>query len=69
MNTESTTYVLTLDKIKDVIAFPPSSQIHRTLSSMVDCWYGIAKKEGKTEDEALNETLDKLGKQLLSLGK
>ena len=43
--------------------------MHTSLCGMVDCWYGIAKKNGATDDDAVSVTLDKLGEKMLQLGK
>ena len=52
--------------MKNVIAFPKNSGMHKSLSMMVDCWRGIALSEGKTESEAARYALDMLGETLLS---
>jgi len=59
-------FVLTFDKIKATIAFEKGSTLYLSLIGLVDCWYAIAKQEGKSEGEALKITLDKLGKKMLS---
>jgi len=67
--TEVKDFVLTMDVIKNTIAFGDNNNLTYTLKALCDCWYGIAKQEGKTEDEALRYTLDKLGEKLLSMSK
>lgn len=59
--TEKTT--LTIGRVKDCIeGYDISSQ---ALRGMCDCWYGIAKKEGKSDEEAARIALDNLGDTLL----
>jgi hypothetical protein len=58
---------LTLQKVKDCIAFQPP--LKHTLENMVEIWYKIAKRDGASEQEAIMVALDKLGKTLLSWNK
>ena len=60
---------LTLDTIKNCIEFDKDSLIYKALISSVNCWYNIALGQGKSEQEALNETFDKLCEKMLSLSK
>ena len=62
-------FVLTMQAIKDTIAFGENEPITQTLRGLCDCWYGIAIKEGKTESEALQYTLDRLSEKMLSMSK
>lgn len=58
---------LTLDIIKDCIEFDKDSVTYKALIGLVDCWYNIALSQGKSEQESLRETLDKLAEKMLSL--
>lgn len=60
---------LTIERVKECIAFPKESGIYVSLSGMCDCWYGIAKNEGKTDEQAATIALDKLGAKMLELSK
>ena len=62
-------FVLTMQVIKDTIAFGENHPITKALHGLCDCWYGIAIQEGKTESEALEYTLDCLGEKMLSISK
>ncbi len=56
---------ITLEGVKSCISFPKTSGIYMSLSGMVDCWYAIAKGEGKTDEQAALDALDKLGKKII----
>lgn len=64
---EKQPYTLSMDKIKECIGSSPDDPIAKTLTSLCDCWYGIAIQEGKSEQEALRYTLDQLGEKMLSM--
>lgn len=55
---------ITLQEIKDIVALPADSQIKKSFNGLIDCWYAIEIKAGKTEEEALLITLDKLREKL-----
>lgn len=60
-------FVLTMQVIKNTIAFGENEPITQTLRNLCDCWYGIAIQQGKTESEALEYTLKCLGETMLSM--
>ncbi|GEM_PF-3037716 len=66
MQQEQQPYELTLDKVKEMIAFDKNSGIYKTLVGLIDCWYATEIQNGKTEEEALLVTLDKLHRAILS---
>lgn len=62
-------YVLTIDKVKSTLAFESFPEIQRNFESLCDCWYQIALKSGKTEEEAALEAMDNLSNKLNEFGK
>ena len=60
---------LTIEDVKNCIAFPKGEWLHTTLCKMVDVWYAIEKKSGRTDEQAALIALDKLGEQLLKFSK
>lgn len=62
-------YKLTLQDVKNVIAFDHSEGIGRSLVGLVDVWYLIAKKEGKSDEQAAEFALKSLANKLKSLTK
>lgn len=61
-------FVLSLEKVKDCIGFQPGSGLHTSLSGMCDCWFGIEKSKGSTDEDAAKVVLDNLGKVILEMG-
>jgi hypothetical protein len=56
---------LTLQSIKDCIAFDKTDLLYTSLSGMCDCWYGIEKQKGLDEKQALSVVLNNLSKEML----
>ena len=59
-------FVLTLDIVKGCIGFDPNSGLYKSLIQLVDIWYLIAKKDGKSEDDSIWYAFDKLSEKMLS---
>lgn len=60
---------MTLESIKDCLAFEKGSGLHRSLSSLCDAWFAIDKKNGASDADAAKVVMDKLGAELLELSK
>ena len=58
---------VTIEQVKSCIAM--SETFLSNLRGLCDCWYKIAIGEGKTEAEAAEIALDKLGKKMLAMSK
>lgn len=58
---------LTIDGVKAMIAFPPESITARSLSGLVDAWYGLARAENCTEKESIDVAFAKLSDKVLWL--
>ncbi len=56
---------LTLEKIKEVIEPIKDEPIADSLIRLCDIWYAVEKKAGKTEQESLEITLDKLADKFM----
>lgn len=61
-------FVLTLEAVKNCIAFPPESPIFKTLNNACDLWYKHSKREGASDEEAAKYALDRLGETMLKMG-
>ena len=53
-------FTLTIEKVKECIAFPPGSPLHTTLCALCDCWFEIEKSKGATDEEAARAAFDGL---------
>lgn len=60
---------LTLDKIKNTVAYDKTSDIYKSFMCFIDCWYKNEISKGKTEQEALDITFKKLGEKIMSFSK
>ena len=58
---------LTLNDVKAMIAFPAESIAARSLSGLVDCWYGLARADNCTEQESVDVAFAKLSDKVLWL--
>ena len=58
---------LTLSDVKAMIALPAESIAARSLSGLVDCWYGLARAENCTEQESVDVAFAKLSDKVLWL--
>jgi len=58
---------LTIARVKACISFT-GSPIQQTLENLCDCWYEIAKGEGKSDEEAAKVAMDNLAEKLLNFG-
>lgn len=61
-------FTLTLQAVKDCIAFPPESPIFKTLNNACDLWYKDSKREGASDEEAAKYALERLGETMLKMG-
>lgn len=66
MNTKST-HLLTLLEIQNTSGFPKGSVADTSYRGMVECKYKLLLQAGRSEQVALNETLDYIGEQMLKL--
>ncbi len=58
---------MTLQDIKDAIAFKGDLKI--TFERLVDCWYQLALKEGKSEEEAIDIAFENLAEEIMGMSK
>ena len=58
---------MSLQDVKNVIAFPHDNGIGRSLVGLVDIWYAIAIRDGETHENAILICLGKLGEKLNEL--
>lgn len=59
---------LTLKEVKACVEFK-DEELQGMVLIFCDIWYAIAKREGKTDHEAAEYTLEKLGSFVLNLAK
>lgn len=64
---ENTKFTLTLEAVKNCIGFEKGSGLHTSLSGMCDCWFGIEKSKGATDEAAARVALDNLGNHMLKM--
>lgn len=57
-------FTLTIEKVKERIAFQPGSSLHSNLCGLCDCRFKIEKLKGATDEEAARSTLDMLVAQM-----
>jgi len=57
-------FTLTIEKVKECIAFPLGSPLHTDLCGLCDCWFKIEKSKGATDEDAARSTLDMLVAQM-----
>lgn len=55
---------MTLQDVKNIVAFDHSQGIGRSLIGLIDAWYGKAKQAGKSEPQAVEYAFDQLAKTL-----
>lgn len=64
---EKEKFTLTIQAVKNCIAFEPETPIFKTLNSACDLWYEHAKKQGASDEEAANYAFERLGETMLKI--
>lgn len=60
---------LTIEAVKSLVSFPKQSEIYRSLTGLCDLWYDMARHEGKTDEQAAEIALVKLGEKVGEMAK
>lgn len=60
-------FTLTIEKVKECIAFPAGTPLHTTLCGLCDCWFEIEKSNGSTDEEAARVALDALKEKTVEI--
>lgn len=61
-------FTLTIEKVKDCIAFPSGSPLHTALCKLCDLRFEVEKLKGATDEEAAKEAFYMLSEKMIELG-
>lgn len=61
-------FTLTIEKVKECIAFPAGSPLHTALCTLCDLRFEIEKMKGATDEESARAAFDWLSEKALELG-